>query len=561
MSSHESDIAADSLQLLELTLTIGRTLHLEFEQRCQEFLRILLARKNLSYGAVWARRSALYRDANDTEAELICALPRVRADTVTLPTHHPSFSVLREQRVHIIRDSNPDFSSHVLEANIDAGSFCYLKLGDIGVLRLYSTKPDSFSVRETNQLLDIIEMFTISIEGALAQRRLRQEVEERHVVEGQLRQVQKLEAVGRLAGGIAHEFNNLLMVISGSIELAKTRLHADDELTDILDAAMTATHRGAELTDRMLSYGRKQILLSKLVDLNEVVTQSVALTRPLLGEHINIVTALSERICLSKLDQGQMESALLNLAVNARDAMPSGGTLTIATAHVHLGEKFAREHQVDVGDYIVVSVTDTGTGMSPEVIEHVFEPFFTTKEVGKGSGLGLSMVHGFARQTGGYAEIESVEGQKTTVKLYFPRAVKEGHSNNVTVTAEQAAEDAEGVKILVVEDDALVRGVILQALNDQGYAAIAAENGASALATFKKHPEIEFVVTDVVMPGDMDGIQLANRIHEQCSTTKIVLISGYTELDVESRGLSSSGLHLLRKPFEVRDLIQLLQKL
>ena len=210
-------------------------------------------------------------------ADLICALPRARAKTKTVSIHHPSIALLAEQRFYTVHDSDPEFLSHVLEGNISTGSFALLKLGDVGVLRLYSDKRNGFSTREINQLLGVIETFTISIEGALAQRRFLQEAEERHLVEEQLRQAQKLEAVGRLAGGIAHEFNNLLMVISGSIELLKTRLPRDDDLTEILDTAMRATHRGADLTDRMLSYGRKQILRSKILDLNEIVIQSAAL--------------------------------------------------------------------------------------------------------------------------------------------------------------------------------------------------------------------------------------------------------------------------------------------
>jgi signal transduction histidine kinase len=351
------------------------------------------------------------------------------------------------------------------------------------------------------------------------------DITERVLAEEALRQAQKLEAVGQLAGGIAHEFNNLFMAIGASMALLKTRLRGNGELQRFADTASQATRRGAALTDRMLSYGRRQPLQPKVLDFNELVRQNVELLRPTLGETIRIETVLADDLWTSELDRDQMDAALLNLSVNARHAMPGGGQLTIASENVELNASdTAMPPAVTPGSYVLVTITDTGTGMPPEVLEHAFEPFFTTKEVGKGSGLGLSMVHGFVKQSGGHVEIESKEGQGTSVRLYLPRAEGSTRAEQTPVTEEQAAFGA-GETVLVVEDDALVRKAVLQIIEDLGYAVIAAEDGAAALKAFEDHPEIELVLADVVMPGELDGLELGHEVLRRRPEVKVLLMS------------------------------------
>ena len=325
-----------------------------------------------------------------------------------------------------------------------------------------------------------------------------------------LLQSQKMEAVGQLTGGIAHDFNNLLTGIVGSLDLLQTRLDQGrtDNVARYINAAMTSANRAAALTHRLLAFARRQPLIPKSVDVNRLVVSLEDLLRRTIGETIDLEIAASDDLWCTLCDPNQLESALLNLAINARDAMPDGGKLTITTANARLDGMTADTPALSPGDYICIGVTDSGTGMSAEVAARAFDPFFTTKPIGQGTGLGLSMIYGFARQSNGHVTIDSKLGQGTSVKLYLPR-----HHGDVAAehaSAVRAAEHAAtGETVLVVEDEPVVRGVIMEMLGEQGYRTLEAVDGPSGLRMLRTNERIDLLVTDVGLPG-MNGRQLAD---------------------------------------------------
>src|ERR1700682_2536328 len=329
-----------------------------------------------------------------------------------------------------------------------------------------------------------------------------------------LLQSQKMEAVGQLTGGIAHDFNNLLTGIVGSLDLLQTRLDQGrtDNVARYINAAMTSANRAAALTHRLLAFARRQPLIPKSVDANQLVVSLEDLLRRTIGETIDLNIVAAKDLWLTLCDPNQLESALLNLAINARDAMPGGGKLTISTANVRLDGVAADSPALTPGDYICIGVTDTGTGMSAEVAARAFDPFFTTKPIGQGTGLGLSMIYGFARQSNGHATIDSRLGQGTSVKLYLPRHHGDIASQHASVIA--AAEHAvTGETVLVVEDEPVVRAVILEMLADQGYRTLEAVDGPSGLRMLRNHERVDLLLTDVGLPG-MNGRQLADQARE-----------------------------------------------
>jgi signal transduction histidine kinase len=364
----------------------------------------------------------------------------------------------------------------------------------------------------------------------------------------QLRQSQKLESVGQLAGGIAHDFNNLLTVITGYIDLSLRRLKPDDPLSRNLDEVKKAAERAASLTQQLLAFSRKQVLEPKVIDLNDVVTDTDKLLRRLIGEDIHLVTMRDPGLWRVKADPGQLSQVIVNLAVNARDAMPRGGKLTIETRNVYLDEAYAGRHMaVRPGAYVMLAVTDTGTGMDAETQKHIFEPFYTTKEIGKGTGLGLSMVYGVVKQSGGNIWVYSEQGQGTTFKIYLPR-VEEG-----VVEAQAAAtlpELARGTEtILLVEDEDMVRRLLRDILEMEGYTVLVAHDGDEALRACERHEgPIHLLLTDVVMPG-MSGRQLVERLTEHCADVKVLYMSGYTDDAIVHHGVLDAGTNFLQKPF------------
>ncbi len=383
-----------------------------------------------------------------------------------------------------------------------------------------------------------------------------EDVTERRALEQQLRQSQKMEAVGRLAGGIAHDFNNLLMVISGYSEFLLERLGDEPQLRGPAQEIASAAERASSLTRQLLAFSRKQMLAPRVVNLNDVATENVKMLTRMIGEDIDLVIAPSPNLWSVRADAGQIEQVIMNLAVNARDAMPSGGKLTIETSNVTLDEDYARFHApLRPGDYVMVAVSDTGAGMDAETQSHIFEPFFTTKGT-KGTGLGLSTVYGIIKQSGGYIWVYSEMGRGTTFKIYLPRVASTGEAAVAQLAGPVEFRKVEpGTEtILLVEDEANLRYLARQYLEKQGYKVIEAADGAVAMQIAVAHEKtIHLLLTDVIMPG-MNGRELAQRISEIRPNVKILYMSGYTENVIGHNGMLDAGVRLLQKPFNLRDL-------
>lgn len=374
------------------------------------------------------------------------------------------------------------------------------------------------------------------------------DVTERRDIERRLRQSQRLEAIGQLTGGVAHDFNNLLTVILGNAEILHEELGDRTELRHLAEVTSTAAERGAELTNRLLAFSRQQALEPRLLDVNRLITGMEALLRRTLMEDINLEVIQGAALWLSEIDPGQLETAVLNLVINARDAMPEGGHITIETGNATLDQNYvAIEDELDPGEYVVITVSDTGIGMDHETMSRVFEPFFTTKDVGKGSGLGLSMVYGFLKQSRGHVRVYSEPDVGTSVKLYFPRA----RSREDAAVAEESKADFVGGNetILVVEDDSLVRENLVIQLRSLGYRVIDAASGPRALEILREVDEIDMMLTDVVMPGGMNGRQLAEAALKDRPALRVMFTSGYSENAIIHHGRLDPGVELLSKPF------------
>jgi PAS domain S-box-containing protein len=369
-----------------------------------------------------------------------------------------------------------------------------------------------------------------------------------------LRQSQKMEAVGQLTGGIAHDFNNLLTGIVGSLDLMQTRLDQGrtENVARYINAAMTSANRAAALTHRLLAFARRQPLIPKTVDVNALVVSLEDLLRRTIGERLDLQIVAASDLWCTLCDPNQLESALLNLAINARDAMPDGGRLTIATANARIDSIGAAAPALSPGDYICIAVSDTGTGMSPEVVARAFDPFFTTKPIGQGTGLGLSMIYGFARQSNGYVSIDSKLERGTKVKLYLPR-----HDGGVAEDTAASIRDGEhvatGETVLVVEDETVVRGVIVEMLQDEGYRVLEAIDGPAGLRILRQEMRIDLLVTDVGLPG-MNGRQLADQARETRPDLKILFITGYAESAAIAKGFLQPGMEMITKPFDLDNL-------
>jgi signal transduction histidine kinase/ActR/RegA family two-component response regulator len=364
-----------------------------------------------------------------------------------------------------------------------------------------------------------------------------------------LSQAQKMEAVGQLTGGIAHDFNNLLTVVIGNLELADDVAGGDKDISQFTTRANQAAERGAVLTHRLLAFSRKQDLIPSTFDANDLVMGMSDLMRSSLGETIEINFVGGEDLWLCKADAGQLENTILNLGINARDAMPNGGKLTISTENVDMNDDYAAAAaDVEPGEYVLIAVSDTGTGMSREVLEHAFEPFYTTKEVGQGSGLGLSMVYGFAKQSGGHATIYSEEGIGTTIKLYLPKSSDSAEDKPSGL--EISAPRSQGETILVVEDDPEVRTLTVALLRGLGYEIIEASDAASALRALETSPRVNLLFSDVVLPGGSSGIDLAKQICEIRPGISVLFTSGYTEEAMAGHGAHDDDFELLGKPFK-----------
>jgi PAS domain S-box-containing protein len=385
------------------------------------------------------------------------------------------------------------------------------------------------------------------------------DISERQHLEAQLRQAQKLEAVGQLTGGVAHDFNNLLTVILGNAEFLSESLDDQEDLRDSAELIAQAAERGAELNYRLLAFSRKQALEPRTLDANNLIKGMETLLRRTLPESIDIEIIRASGLWKIEIDPGQLESALLNLALNARDAMPDGGRLTIETANAALdGNYVAKEHDVEAGEYVVIIVSDSGHGISPDALPRLFEPFFTTKEVGKGSGLGLSMVYGFVKQSGGHIRVYSEPGEGTSFKLYFPRL----HAVDAPVRLDRFGREIAGgtETILVVEDDALVRQNVIVQLKALGYRVLDAPAGPQALDLLHRNPGIDLLFTDIIMPSGMNGRELADAARALRPGLKVLFTSGYTENAIVRHGRLDPGIELLNKPYRREQLAEKVRK-
>jgi signal transduction histidine kinase/ActR/RegA family two-component response regulator len=405
---------------------------------------------------------------------------------------------------------------------------------------------------------------------------LEAEEKRRREAEDILRQAQKIEAVGQLTGGIAHDFNNLLTIIIGNLDTLRRRLaqvptgedasHLAATLARPLDRALQGARSAAQLTHRLLAFSRRQTLEPARLDLNHLVSGMSDLLRRTLGETISVETVLAGGLWPTFADSNQVENALINLAVNARDAMPSGGRLTIETANAYLDEAYAlRFGDVAPGQYVLLSVTDSGSGIAPDLLEKVFEPFFTTKPVGEGSGLGLSMVHGFVKQSGGHVRIYSEVGHGTTVKIYLPRL-----TNTDQPAAAPAAKPASPSPlsrarpqetVLLVEDNDGVREYATSALEDLGYRVLEARDASEALRLLEGEPRVDLLFTDVILPGAIGGRELAAKVLEQRAGLPVLFTTGYTRNAIVHHGRLDANVHLLNKPYTEQDLARKVREL
>ncbi len=388
----------------------------------------------------------------------------------------------------------------------------------------------------------------------LGNQRLRQEMNERQRAEAALRQSQKMEAVGRLTGGIAHDFNNMLAVIIGNLDILLRRYpDGDPKMMRFVTGSQEAAKRAAALTHRLLAFSRLQPLDPKAADIGKSVTDMSDLLRRTLGETISIETVRAAGLWRAHVDVGQLETALVNLAVNARDAMPNGGKLTIETSNAYLDRTYANaQEEVAPGQYVMVGVTDTGTGMAPEILEKVFEPFFTTKPVGLGTGLGLSQVHGFVKQSGGHVTIYSEVGHGTTIRLYLPRSHEEAEAV-LPEPSKRAGKDRRDITVLVVDDEDGVREFAAEALVELGYDVLSADSAEQAMHVLKGSDGIRILLTDVVMPGG-SGRQLADAVLKIKPDIRILYMTGYTQNAIVHNGVLDTGTHLISKPFTIGQL-------
>lgn len=388
------------------------------------------------------------------------------------------------------------------------------------------------------------------------------DITERALLHEQLAAAQKMEALGQLTGGVAHEFNNLLMVIAANLQLLEEEVEGMESPTRRVQKALKTTFKGGELTQHMLSYVGRQALSPKVIDVNAFVADTVQMLRPMVGETIAVETVTGDDLWPVSVDPAGLDSALLNLVINGRDALPDGGKITIETANLRVDEAAAakRPYKVVPGDYVMLAVVDNGTGMTPDVAERAFDPFFTTKDIGKGTGLGLSRVFGFVRrQSGGFIDIESAPRRGTTVRLYLPRV--QAGAGETPEPAEATEEPVRGgATVLVVEDNTEVLGATVELLERLGYRVFYANNGRDALTLSEKADRIDLLLTDVVMPGGMNGVELAQAIRRAKPATRVIFMSGYPDEATATEGVHESGAPLLHKPFKTGELARVINE-
>jgi CheY-like chemotaxis protein len=368
-----------------------------------------------------------------------------------------------------------------------------------------------------------------------------------------------MEAIGNLTGGVAHDFNNLLTAITGTIDILADAVRQKPELAAIAKLISDAADRGAELTSQLLAFARKQPLQPRETEINSLMVESKKLMVPTLGDHVDIKMILAPDVWRVLVDPGQLSSALLNLAINARDAMPNGGKLTLETSNVVLGKSYdTRQSEVQPGEYVLIAVSDTGGGIPEAIRENIFEPFFTTKEFGKGTGLGLSMVYGFLKQSGGQIKVYSEEGHGTTFRIYLPRS---GTGIELMTSKSAEARLERGTEtVLIVEDNELVRTAVTTQIRSLGYQTLAVANATEAIAIADGGADFDLLFTDVIMPGKMNGRELAEAIAKRRSPLRVLFTSGYAENAIVHHGRLDSGVLFLPKPYRKSALARMLRR-
>lgn len=438
-----------------------------------------------------------------------------------------------------------DELTHPDDRGADAARFQQLIRGEIE----YDRREKRYILRDGRRVFADLHLYLVRDKRGAARYLIGISVDitERKSLETQLRQAQRMETIGRLAGGVAHDFNNLLMVIKGYCELLLTRENIGDGLQQ-LERISKAADQAASLTQQLLAFGRKQVLQPKVFNLNTLVWNAEKMLRRLISEDVEMVTATAKNLGAIKADPGQIDQVILNLVINARDAMPKGGTLTLETANVELDESYAHGHLGAVpGSYVMLAITDNGLGMDDETQAHIFEPFFTTKELGKGTGLGLSMVYGIVKQSGGYIWVHSAPGKGSSFRVYLPRVFE--NEQEIAPRFPTAQSLAGKETILLVEDDPLVRGLALEILNSRGYSVLVAERPDVALELCRQHAgKINLVLTDVIMPG-MNGREMADEILAMRPEVGVLFMSGYTDTAVMRNGNTGKFTSFLQKPF------------
>jgi len=529
-------------QALIMASIVTAALAFDDHKTAQEYLNALDTDPAIQAAAIYDSRGQLFADYSRTSQRAPQRTAMARESTVdgeTLIVTRP------------VRQGGVELGTIYLQAIVEPITRRLERYGLIALLvTMASLIPVMLGVAQIRLSRANERLKQQGLDLAKANEELRAQIERRERAETALRQAQKMEAIGQLTGGIAHDFNNLLQVIIGNLEVLQRRGVADsDDSKRMLSAAARNAERAAVLTQRLLAFSRRQPLDLKPIDVNKLVTGMSDLFHRALGETIRLETVLSPNLWRVAADGNQLENALLNLVVNARDAMPQGGRLTIETANTYLDEPYAHANELRAGQYVSVAVSDTGAGMSADVLDKVFEPFFTTKGVGKGSGLGLSQVYGLMKQSEGHVKIYSEVAQGTTVKLYLPRLVSKEDSQPIVPEARTAPRGSIDRIILVVEDDDDVRAHAVAMLRELGYGVLEAVDGASALAILDSQPVVHLLFTDVGLPNGMNGRQLADEALRHRPRLRVLFTTGYARNAIVHQGRLDAGVELITKPF------------
>jgi len=525
-----------------LASTVSAALAFDDRKAAQEYVKALAVDPQIQMAAVYGAHGELFASYSRTADAAVPARIGEAAPTITgeqLVVTTPVKQGMAPLGTVYLRTTIDPISRRferyaVLALLVTMASLIFVLLG-IGQRQLAAVNE-----RLRRQGLDLVD----------ANEKLLAQIEQRENAEAALRQVQKMEAMGQLTGGIAHDFNNLLQVIVGNLEVLQRRnLVEGDDAKRMIAAAARGAQRASTLTQRLLAFARRQPLNPKPVDVNKLVNGMSELLHRTLGESITIEAVLAGGIWRVNADANQLENALLNLAVNARDAMEKGGKLTIETANTYLDEAYAQANEVRPGQYVLIAVTDTGSGMPGDVLSKAFEPFFTTKDVGKGSGLGLSQVYGFIKQSEGHAKIYSEPGEGTTIKLYLPRFMSPSDVAEPLPEAGALPAGHSDRLVLVVEDDDDVRAHAVGMLNELGYSVLEAGDGAAALQALDAHPDVKLLFTDVGLPGGLNGRQLADEARRRYPKLLVLYTTGYARNAIVHQGRLDPGVDLITKPF------------